>query len=73
MENLQLFIDGETSCEEEEFIRTHMKECSPCLERHEIESSLISTIKDKLDKKKCPQEIINTIKEKISQESISLK
>lgn len=62
---LNVIIDDEASKEEEEFFRKHIDKCTPCLERYDVERSLIEKIKSKIDHKCCPKQVIESIKNKI--------
>lgn len=62
---LNVIIDDEATKDEETFFRDHIDECTPCLERYNVERSLIDKIKSKIDHKCCPLQVIQSIKEKI--------
>ena len=64
-ELLNVIIDDEASKEEEQFFKGHIDECAPCLEKYNVERSLIDKIKSKLSHKCCPENVVNSIKEQI--------
>lgn len=64
-EILHVIIDDEATQDEENFFKDHVDDCSPCLEKYNIEKSLIDKIKSKLSHKCCPENIVKSIKENI--------
>lgn len=73
VDHLHLYIDGEANQKEEEFLKKHMNNCNPCLDAYHIEQNLLNTIRTKIEKKKCPDQVLQSIKDKINQESLSNK
>ncbi len=64
-ELLNVIIDDEATKDEEEFFKEHIDECAPCLEKYNVERSLIEKIKSKLSHKCCPESVVNSIKSQI--------
>lgn len=62
---LHVIIDDEANAEEEKFFKEHIDECSPCLEKYNVEKSLIEKIKSKINHKCCPKSLVDSIRESI--------
>jgi mycothiol system anti-sigma-R factor len=69
-EVLYLIMDGEATKEQEAFFKQHIDECAPCLDHYNIEQSMVRIIREKLDKKTCPEQIIRAIKAKIDESPV---
>ena len=62
---LELIIDKEATPEEENFFKTHIEGCVPCLDHYEIDEAMYQLIKDNLQKKECKAHLLDTIKSEI--------
>lgn len=71
MESLHLIIDGEVTPEEKEYFRKHLDDCQPCFDHYNVEKSLLESIRTKINKKSCPEQVILNIKDQIKKEQIS--
>ena len=67
-ENMHAVIDEELTEEEKEKYRQHLDECSPCLDKYNDEKEFVKVLRQKLDKKPCPEHLKSSILEKIQSE-----
>ena len=67
---LRLILDNESNKEEEEFLMTHLDQCSCCLKEYELETQVRELLKKKLTQKSVPAGLANSIKAKIQQPSL---
>jgi hypothetical protein len=65
MKMIQAVLDGSATIEEMEHFKMNIEACRPCIEGYELEKSLKSTLKDKVEKKCCPEKTIDILKSKI--------
>lgn len=65
LELLELIMDGEASPEEEAQFHKHIKDCLPCYESYNLETSIKTLIQTKLEKKQVPEDLIARIRSKI--------
>lgn len=62
---VNLMLDNEANQQEEEYISSHIEECSPCFKQLELEKQLRETLKSKIAHKEVPSELVDLIKTKI--------
>lgn len=66
IEILHLLLDNEASKDEEDYLRSHLDICLPCLKNYKMESEIRHILKTKLEKREVPQDLLDVIKNKIS-------
>ena len=69
IKNLYQVLDGEASKDQEEYFRTHIKDCAHCFNLYEIDKSVKEVIKLKVAHKEVPINLIASIKSKLNQPS----
>lgn len=62
---IQAVLDGSATDEEMEHFRVNMDECIPCIEGYNLEKSIKETLKNKVEKKCCPQSTLDLLKSRI--------
>ena len=62
VEMVQSVLDGKTSIEE---LKANMEDCDDCLEPDNLEKIIKDCLKNKVEKKCCPEKIVNELKLKI--------
>ncbi|NBA85137.1 hypothetical protein GVN16_05160 [Emticicia sp. CRIBPO] len=65
MEMIQAVLDGSASPDEIEHFKSHIDECLPCIEGYELEKSIKEGLKNKIERKCCPQKTVDLLKVKI--------
>ena len=63
---LELIIDKEASAEQEQFFKSHIEGCAPCLDHYEIDEAMYQLIREKLEKKECKASLLDSIKSEIN-------
>ena len=62
---MQLILDDEASPEQICFFKEHMSDCKGCWDYYNIEKSVIDEIRNKLERKCCPESLKSSILGKI--------
>ena len=70
---LRLILDNESSAEEEQYLMTHLDQCSCCLKEYEIETQVRELLKSKMKSKSVPSGLANSIKAKIIQSKANVR
>jgi anti-sigma factor (TIGR02949 family) len=65
LKSLQLIVDGEATQEQEVYLMSHLDECLLCYNYYEMEKSVKKLLRNKIEKKACPESIIESIREKL--------
>jgi anti-sigma factor (TIGR02949 family) len=65
MEMIQAVLDGSASPDEIEHFKSHIDECLPCIEGYQLEKSIKEGLKNKIERKCCPQQTVDLLKVKI--------
>ena len=63
---LELIIDKEANPEQEQFFKSHIDRCAPCLHHYEIDQAMFQLIRESLEKKTCKASLLDSIKSEIS-------
>lgn len=67
MEMLQVIIDGEASCEQQEYFKNHMDRCLPCFKSYDLDMAIKRLLKTKCCGGDAPADLVEQIKSQISQ------
>ena len=70
---LRLILDNESNKEEEQYLMTHLDQCSCCLKEYEIETQVRELLKSKLKQKSVPSGLANSIRAKIIQSESNVR
>jgi hypothetical protein len=62
-------MDDEASADDKMFFKAHVDHCQPCLDKLNVETTLIESVKTKLKSKCCPESVKDSIRNKIKAES----
>ncbi len=65
MKMIQAVLDGSATPEEMHHFKENMSVCLPCIEGYELETAIKDALKQKVEKKCCPQDLVSQIKSKI--------
>ncbi len=65
-----VILDGEATAEEKDFFKSHANGCKPCMSKYNIEQKLLKAVRDKLNRKCCPERLKNKIKKTIQSEDV---
>lgn len=66
LELIQLVIDNESTKVQEGYLRRHMRHCTKCLEKFELDEELKKAIRMKLENREVPPKLAESIKTKIT-------
>ncbi|WP_339813910.1 zf-HC2 domain-containing protein [uncultured Imperialibacter sp.] len=66
IEILHLLLDNEASPTQEDYLRSHLDSCLPCLKNYKVETEIRNILRTKLEKREVPADLLNAIKSKIS-------
>ncbi len=66
LRHVMMALDGELTQAEEKAFLVHINQCSPCLEKYEIEKSFKKFLTEKLCRHHVPPQLIEQIKSRIS-------
>jgi mycothiol system anti-sigma-R factor len=62
LQELYTFLDGELTEQKRSKIKTHLDDCSPCLEVYDFEAELRMVIKHR-----CQEQVPDTLRQKVAQ------
>lgn len=65
IEYIHLMLDGESNSDQDEFVRSHLTNCSSCLNEYEVEKQVRYMLKVKLSPINTPKTLADKLKAKI--------
>ena len=66
LKKIQAVLDGEASESEKAHFRDNMDHCLHCIKMYHLEKCVKETLKAKVDKRLCPDNLLATIKAKLN-------